>query len=86
LDVKKRHHRLMTERYMDGRPMRRLGRRAVPVSRAVVARWTVVLGLSGALMAVVITFASSHVRYELGDAVFLAANIIGLSWRRRPGW
>jgi hypothetical protein len=37
-------------------------------------------------MAVVITFASSHVRYELGDAVFLAANIIGLSWRRRPGW
>jgi signal transduction histidine kinase len=51
----------------------------VRVSRVLAARWTVAVGVSAAILAIVITLASGHVRYQLGDAVFLAANITGLS-------
>ena len=69
---------LATDPWVDERATGRVGR-GVRVSRALAARWTVAVGVSAAILAIVITLSSGHVRYQLGDAVFLAANITGLS-------
>jgi signal transduction histidine kinase len=57
----------------------RLERATTSVTRERVAAWTVALGLVSATVAIALTLTSDHVRYRLGDAVFLAANLVGLS-------